>query len=115
MKRALTTGMLCVLAAAWSAPAKEAPPPPFVAPSTPAEKPSGQARQVRRLNLRLFDLLEGKFGAEDWFPLLRDRANLTAESLTTKTLAEFDRLCQFTVGNVIYHPAGWGEYLFWLS
>ena len=58
---------------------------------------------------RLFDLLEGKFGAEEWFPLLRDRANLTAESLTTKTLAEFDRLCQFTVGNVIYHPAGWGE------
>ena len=62
LKRALTTGMLCVLAAAWAAPAKEAPPPPFVAPSTPAEKPSGQARQVRRLSRRLFDLLgQGKY------------------------------------------------------
>lgn len=58
---------------------------------------------------RLYELLDRKFAGNEWFPLLRDRAKLTPENLTTETLAEFDRLRRFTVGHVVYHPAGWGE------
>ena len=58
---------------------------------------------------KLFELLKRQLGSEEWFDLLCDRAQLTAEAVTTDKLAEFARLRRYTVGHVLYHPAGWGE------
>ncbi|MBL9076174.1 MAG: GreA/GreB family elongation factor [Planctomycetes bacterium] len=53
------------------------------------------------------DLIEKRYGSETWYPLLRDRAGLTAASV--QAILEFDRLRRYTRGNVVYHGGGWGE------
>jgi transcription elongation factor GreA len=72
-------------------------------------------RLVRRgahneaLAKQLVALLEKRFGSEDWFPILRERAGLSPTSITAQAIVEFERLRRYTKGWVVYHQAGWGE------
>jgi transcription elongation factor GreA len=54
-------------------------------------------------------LLRKRYGDQDWFALLSERAGLGAESPDSQNILEFDRLRRFTPRNAIYHPGGWGE------
>lgn len=53
-------------------------------------------------------LIEKRYAAEEWFPVLSTRAGLAAGTAVAAIL-EFDRLRRFTNGHVVYHSAGWGE------
>jgi transcription elongation factor GreA len=57
----------------------------------------------------LVAMLEKRFGGEDWFELLRERAGLNPAQITAQAILEFERLRRYTKGYVIYHQAGWGE------
>lgn len=72
-------------------------------------------RVVRRgahneaLARNLVELLQRRFGEEEWYPLLRERAALNPSQITAQAILEFERLRRFTQGHVVYHQAGWGE------
>jgi transcription elongation factor GreA len=72
-------------------------------------------RVVRRgahneaLARNLVELLEKRFAAEDWWPIVRERAGLDPAAVSAQALLEVDRLRRFTKGHVVYHAAGWGE------
>jgi transcription elongation factor GreA len=57
----------------------------------------------------LVAMLEKRFGSEEWFELLRERAGLNPAQITAQAILEFDRLRRYTKGHVVYHQAGWGE------
>jgi transcription elongation factor GreA len=73
-------------------------------------------QQVVRLGIhndglakRLFELFEAHYGPTDWYPVIKDKAGLRPENLTTEAFEAFDRLRRYTAGHVIYHRSGWGE------
>ena len=72
-------------------------------------------RVVRRgahneaLARNLVGLFERRFGSEEWWSLMRERAGLDPGAVSAQAILEFDRLRRFTTGHVVYHSAGWGE------
>lgn len=72
-------------------------------------------RVVRRgahneaLARQLVALLQQQYGGEEWFELVRQRANLDPNGITAQAILEFDRLRRYTKGFVVYHAGGWGE------
>ncbi len=65
--------------------------------------------QNEHLLKRLFALLEQDFGTTEWFPILRDLAQLRTDNLTREAFESFENLRRFTRGHVVYHRSGWGE------
>ena len=57
----------------------------------------------------LTELLQRRFGEEDWWDTMSHRAGLDPAAVSAQSLLEFDKLRQLTKGHVVYHPAGWGE------
>jgi transcription elongation factor GreA len=53
------------------------------------------------------DLIEKRYGGEEWFPVLKARSGLASASVPA--ILEFDKLRRYTRGFVVYHGAGWGE------
>lgn len=58
---------------------------------------------------RLFELIEAEFGSQDWYALAVSESGISAENLTNEAFKRFDKVRLYTVGNVVYHRAGWGE------
>ncbi len=58
---------------------------------------------------RLFDLIEQEYGSTDWYSLAIEMSGISPANLTNDAFARFDRVRHYTVGNVLYHRAGWGE------
>lgn len=54
------------------------------------------------------ELIEKRYGEENWYELLRSRSGL-AIGATVYAVQEFDKLRRYTRGFVVYHGAGWGE------
>ena len=53
-------------------------------------------------------LIDKRYAAEEWLPVLKARSGLDA-AITVTSILEFDRLRRFTKGHVVYHAAGWNE------
>lgn len=58
---------------------------------------------------QLFDYIEKQDGSEEWYGLIREKAQLSAANLTAESLANYEKFRCFTKGHVVFHPAGWGE------
>jgi len=58
---------------------------------------------------KLFSLLEQEHGSHDWYPVLKDLAQLKDGNLTREVFESFENLRRYTKGNVVYHRSGWGE------
>lgn len=61
------------------------------------------------LTKRLFALLEAAHGQEDWYPVVKELAQLREDNLSPKVFEAFDAIRRYTKGNVLYHRSGWGE------
>ena len=58
---------------------------------------------------KVYGLMRELHGDEPWFGVVQDLAKLDPESVSGDALQKFARLRSYTVGNVLYHRAGWGE------
>ncbi|MBL8731510.1 MAG: GreA/GreB family elongation factor [Planctomycetes bacterium] len=56
----------------------------------------------------IVDLIDKRYGDQEWLPPLKTRSGLVA-AVTVNNILEFDRLRRYTQGFVVYHGAGWGE------
>ncbi len=58
---------------------------------------------------RLFDLLEQESSSEEWYALALSLSKLSSSNLTPEAFKAFNNVSSYTVGNVLYHRAGWNE------
>ena len=58
---------------------------------------------------KLFELIEAEYSGEDWYSLAIEMSGIDSSNLTNDAFKRFERVRHYTVGNVLYHRAGWGE------
>jgi transcription elongation GreA/GreB family factor len=80
----------------------------------------GEARQLAaavvrmgahndKLAQRLSELIEEQDSSEDWYPVVKELAEFSTDTVTEQTIAAYERYRNYTTGHVVYHRAGWGE------
>jgi len=62
-----------------------------------------------KLAQRLSQLIKDQDSGEDWYPVVTELAQFSADSVTEQTIAAYERYRSYTTGHVVYHRAGWGE------
>ena len=72
---------------------------------TSTRRPAGSEGLARNL----FDLIQQEYGSAEWYPVAIEISGIGPDNLTSDAFEKFDRMRHYTVGNVLYHRAGWGE------